>query len=271
MIVTDRILVLVALVLIILLGAVFIPLCSNSKEYIPATNEITRYTYEIVQTYPHDRNAFTQGLVFEDGILYEGTGLRGRSTIRKVVLETGEGLQLLELYGQFFGEGITIWKDRIIQLTWQSNTGFVYKKDTFELIDKFTYPTEGWGITHDGTHLIMSDGSSTIYFRDPESLQEIDRIEVFAGSGPVVRLNELEYVQGEIYANIWQTDYIARIDPKTGRVTGWINLTGLLKPEVLNQPVDVLNGIAYDSKNDRLFVTGKLWPTLFEIKLIPLN
>jgi glutamine cyclotransferase len=271
MIVTDRILVLVVPVLIILPGAVFIASCSNSKEYTTATNEITRYTYEIVQTYPHDRDAFTQGLVFEDGILYEGTGLRGRSTIRKVALETGEVLQLLELYRQFFGEGITIWKDRIIQLTWQSNTGFVYKKDTFELIGEFTYPTEGWGITHDGTHLIMSDGSSTIYFRDPRSLKEIDRIEVFDGSGPVVRLNELEYVQGEIYANIWQTDYIARIDPETGRVTGWINLKGLLKPEALNQPVDVLNGIAYDSKNDRLFVTGKLWPTLFEIKLIPLN
>ncbi len=271
MIVMARMLVLVALALIILQGIVLIPSCSNSKECTPATDEITRYTYEIVQTYPHDRDAFTQGLVFEDDILYEGTGLNGRSTIRKVALETGEILEIHKLSDRFFGEGITIYGDKIIQLTWQSNTGFVYEKDTFELLDEFTYPTEGWGITHDGTQLIMSDGSSTIYFWDPESLQEIDRIEVFNNNGPLVRLNELEYVQGEIYANIWQTDYIAIIDPETGRVTGWINLTGLLKPDALNQPVDVLNGIAYDSKNDRLFVTGKLWPALFEIKLIPLN
>ncbi len=271
MIVTDRRLVLIALALIILPGIVFSPSCANSKEAAPSTDELALYTCEIVQTYPHDPDAFTQGLVFEDGILYEGTGLRGRSTIRKVALKTGGVLQRHELSDRFFGEGITIYEDKIIQLTWQANTGFVYEKDTFELIRDFTYATEGWGITHDGTHLIMSDGSATIYFWDPESLEEIGRIEVFDASGPVVRLNELEYIQGEIFANVWQTDYIARIDPETGRVTGWIDLTGLLKPDALKQPVDVLNGIAYDSKNDRLFVTGKLWPELFEIKLIPVN
>lgn len=227
------------------------------------------YTYVIVNTYPHDRDAFTQGLVFEGGFLYEGTGLYGYSTLRRVDLETGAVLQVRELSAQFFGEGITIYGDRIIQLTWQSNIGFVWNKNTFELLQEFSYPTEGWGITHDGKRLIMSDGTSTLYFLDPQSFEEVGRLEVFDNDGPVTRLNELEYIKGEIYANVWQTDRIARISPRTGQVVGWVDLQGLLTEEDRLEYVDVLNGIAYDSENGRLFVTGKLWPKLFEIELVP--
>ena len=226
------------------------------------------YRYRVVHTYPHDPAAFTQGLVFEDGLLYEGTGLYGQSSLRRVELETGKVLQRRELPAEYFGEGITVFGDRIIQLTWQSNLGFVYDKETFELLKEFSYPTEGWGITHDGTRLIMSDGTATLRFLDPETLQEIGRIDVSDDAGSVARLNELEYVQGEIYANVWQTDRIARISPQTGRVVGWIDLQGLLSAEDRARPVDVLNGIAYDAENDRLFVTGKWWPRLFEIDLV---
>jgi len=228
------------------------------------------YTYEVVNAYPHDPAAFTQGLFyFDDGVLYEGTGIRGRSTLRKVKLETGEVLQLYALPGHLFGEGITLYGEHIIQLTWQSHTGFVYDRATFDLLREFHYPGEGWGITHDGERLIVSDGTASLTFWDPESLEAIGQIEVHDVNGPVTRLNELEYVQGEIYANVWQTNRIARIDPTTGRVTGWIDLTGLLSLEGYDKPVDVLNGIAYDAENDRLFVTGKLWPKLFEIRLVP--
>ena len=168
---------------------------------------------------------------------------------------------------QFFGEGVTFFGNKIIQLTWQSRIGFVYDKGSFELLQRFNYPTEGWGITQDGKQLIMSDGTSTLYFLDPENFKEIKRIEVYNRDGPVTRLNELEYIQGEIYANVWPMDYIVRIEPKTGQVIGWIDLTGILKPEDRCYPVDVLNGIAYDEENDRLFVTGKLWPRIFEIEL----
>ncbi|MFQ5794705.1 MAG: glutaminyl-peptide cyclotransferase [Candidatus Bipolaricaulia bacterium] len=247
-----------------LLAAFFVLSCSNS-ENTPV------YTYKVVNTYPHDPNAFTQGLVFEDGVLYEGTGLYGRSTLRRVRLETGDVLQRRRLPARFFGEGVTIYGSKIIQLTWRSNVGFVYDKHSFELLQQFNYPTEGWGITHDGDRLIMSDGTSTLYFWAPETFEEIGRIEVHDDDGPVTRLNELEYVNGEIYANVWQTDRIARIAPQTGQVIGWIELEGLLNPEDLSKPVDVLNGIAYDAKNDRLFVTGKLWPGLFEIQLVSLK
>lgn len=242
---------------------------SPSPAHSPTFDGIPVYTYEIVNIYPHDRNAFIQGLIFEEGILYEGTGLRGHSTLRKVELETGKILQLCVLPPQLFGEGVTIYGHKIIQLTWQSNVGFVYDKESLKLLQTFNYPTEGWGITHDGKQLIMSDGTSTLYFWDPETFKEIGRVQVHDDEGPVTRLNELEYIQGEIYANIWQTDRIARIAPQTGQVTAWIELAGLLSPEDYSQPVDVLNGIAYDAENDRLFVTGKLWPKLFEIELIP--
>jgi glutamine cyclotransferase len=246
------------------------PIATSPAE--PSTDKaIPVYTYRIVNTYPHDPNAFTQGLVFEDGMLYEGTGLRGRSTLRKVALESGNVLQLLALPDQFFAEGVTVYGDKIIQLTWHSHVGFVYDKDSFELLRTFNYPTEGWGITHDGQRLIMSDGTSTLYFLDPETFEQTGQIEVRDNAGPVTGLNELEYVQGEIYANVWKTERIARIDPRTGQVIGWIALEGLLRPEDRSQPVDVLNGIAYDAAHDRLFVTGKWWPKLFEIELIPLE
>ena len=229
------------------------------------------FTYKVINAYPHDRNAFTQGLVFENGVLYEGTGLRGRSTLRRVELASGDVLQIRKLPDRLFGEGITIFGERIIQLTWQAGVGFVYDKNGFELLEEFHYPTEGWGITHNGEHLIMSDGTSTLRFLDSETFEEIGRIEVRDKDGPVTRLNELEYVQGEIYANVWQTARIARIAPDTGDVIGWIELAGLLSPEDRGEPVGVLNGIAYDAENDRLFVTGKLWPRLFEIELVSLE
>ena len=253
--------------LLALLGAVLVfsflslPGCSDS-DGIPV------YSYNIVNTYPHDRDAFTEGLVFEDGFLFEGTGLLEQSTLRRVELETGAVLQIHELPDQFFGEGITIYGDKIIQLTWQSNVGFVYDKTSFELLQQFDYPTEGWGITHDEEHLIMSDGTSALHFLDLQTFEEIGQLAVFDDAGPVTRLNELEYIQGEIYANVWQTDRIARIAPGTGRVVGWVDLEGLLTAEDRSEPVDVLNGIAYDADTDRLFVTGKLWPKLFEIELI---
>lgn len=225
-------------------------------------------TYKVIAVYPHDRNAFTQGLIYEDGLLYEGTGIYGRSTVRRVALFTGQVLASRDLPAQFFGEGITIFKHRIIQLTWQSGVGFVYDQESLELIRQFSYPTEGWGITHDGQRLIMSDGSSILYFLDPESFKEIGRIEVHDEHGPVWQLNELEYIQGEIYANIWRTDRLAKINPTNGQITAWINLEGLLSPQDRFIPVDVLNGIAFDQQSQHLLVTGKLWPKLFEIELI---
>jgi len=251
-------------------GLVYFCSCSCSPESpLPLTSNITLvYTYKVVNTYPHDQNAFTQGLVFEDGALFEGTGLYGHSTLRRVELETGDILQIHELPAQFFGEGITIYGSKIIQLTWKSGVGFIYDKDSFELLREFDYPTEGWGITHDGERLIMSDGSSILHFLEPETLEEIGRIEIYDNDGPVTGLNELEYVQGEIYANVLQTDHIARIAPQTGEVIGWIELEGLLGSEDRTESIDVLNGIAYDAINNRLFVTGKLWPKLFEIELV---
>jgi len=243
------------------------PTVTNST--LPATSyPAPLLGYRIVNTYPHDPRAFTQGLVFADGVLYEGTGLRGQSGLRKVDLKTGNILRVRQLSAHFFGEGITIYGNRVLQLTWRAKVGFVYDRQTFQLLETFNYPTEGWGITHDGRSLIMSDGTSTLYFLDPQTFQEVDRLKVHTRDGPVSRLNELEYVKGEIYANVWKTDRIAKISPETGEVVGWIDLEGLLKPEDHNSRIDVLNGIAYDVKNDRLFVTGKLWPKLFEIELV---
>ncbi len=229
------------------------------------------YTYRIVNIFPHDPNAFTQGLVWDNGAVFEGTGLNrnygGISTLRRVDLETGQVLQSISLADEYFGEGIVVWEDTIIQLTWRNNTGFVYDKTSFALLQEFSYPTEGWGITHDGAKLIMSDGTDTLYFWDPETLAEIGRVTVYDDQGPVVRLNELEFINGEVWANVWQTDRVARIDPQNGRVTGWVDLSGLLDNVALPRPPDVLNGIMYDEENGRLFVTGKYWPALFEIQL----
>lgn len=226
------------------------------------------YGYQVVRTFPHDPQAFTQGLVFLDGALYEGTGLNGRSSIRKVKLENGEVLQIQKIDAQYFGEGIAAWGDTLVQLTWQGGIGFVYDRATFQRRKTFTYRGEGWGLAHDGTRLAMSDGTNVIRFLDPATLAETGRVEVRDGAEPVARLNELEFVKGELFANVWQTERIARIDPKSGKVTGWIDLSGLLDPR-LARDVDVMNGIAYDAKGDRLFVTGKLWPRLFEIKVVP--
>jgi glutamine cyclotransferase len=234
------------------------------------------YRYRVVRTYPHDRRAFTQGLVYQDGILYESTGgsrwspaLAGHSSLRKVELETGKVLESKRLSPDFFGEGIAVFENRIIQLTWRARVGFVYDKSTLARTQQFTYSTEGWGITHDGRRLIMSDGSETLYFWDPESLQETGRLIVTANGKPVPWLNELEYIDGEIFANVWQTERLARISPESGQVSAWVDLTGLLDPSDRGPTVDVLNGIAYDADRGRLFVTGKGWPKLFEIELIP--
>ncbi|MCS6846303.1 MAG: glutaminyl-peptide cyclotransferase [Anaerolineae bacterium] len=243
------------------------PLASPLPTPEPPPAVIT-YTYTVVNAYPHDPGAFTQGLVYADGVLYESTGLYGRSSLRRVALETGEVLQQRDLPAEYFGEGLALFDGRLIQLTWQNNTGFVYEAASFELQRTWAYPTEGWGLTHDGTHLIMSDGSATLRFLDPVTFQVQREVLVTDGGRPVVRLNELEYVNGEVFANVWQTDWVARIDPQSGRVLGWIDLGGLLTPEE-RQGIDVLNGIAYDAQNDRLFVTGKLWPKLFEITLVP--
>jgi glutaminyl-peptide cyclotransferase len=228
------------------------------------------YGYKVIRSYPHDRAAYTQGLVYHDGVLYEGTGLNGRSSIRKVRLETGEVLQVRAIDQQYFGEGIVIWKDNLIQLTWQTEIGFIYDRATFAPQRTFTYTGEGWGLTHDGTRLVMSDGSATgtLRFLDPQTLKQIGTLVVRDGGRPVDDLNELEFVKGEIYANVYQTERIARISPRSGQVVGWIDLRGLLDPRDA-AGIDVLNGIAYDAAKDRLFVTGKLWPKLFEIQLVP--
>ena len=227
------------------------------------------YTYQVVQVLPHDIHAFTQGLVYTDGVFYEGTGLNGRSWLRKVDPATGQVQQQQQLSDEYFGEGVAVLGDKIYQLTWKNGAGFVYDRNTFAELGRFTYPTEGWGITDDGTQLIVSDGTPNLYFWDPATLQETGRITVTYQSQLVPQLNELEYIDGEIFANVWQTNYIVRIDPTTGNVTGVIDLEGLLDyAPPLVAPVDVLNGIAYDAEQDRLFVTGKFWPAIFEIELV---
>jgi glutaminyl-peptide cyclotransferase len=225
-----------------------------------------RASYTIIHRYPHDPDAFTQGLEFREGLLYEGTGLNGRSSIRQVALETGEVLRRRPLSPAFFGEGITIWGDELIQLTWRSQLAFTYDRETFAPRRTFTYVGEGWGLTHDETSLIMSDGTADLRFLDPATFKERRRVTVTDGGTRVASLNEIEYVKGEVYANIWQTDLVARIAPDTGRVLGWIDFTGLLGDARVS-PDALLNGIAYDAAGKRLFVTGKLWPTVFEVKL----
>lgn len=226
------------------------------------------YGYRVIRVYPHDPEAFTQGLEYRGGFLYEGTGLNGRSTLRKVALQSGKVLQEIRLEARYFGEGITLFDQRVFELTWRSHLGFVYDRATFRLLRTFDYPGEGWGLTNDGHQIFMSDGTSEIRVWNPATLRETRRIAVHDGSTPIPALNELEFVRGEIYANVWQTDRIARISPKDGRVLGWIDLSGLLAASDSVSGADVLNGIAWDSLGDRLFVTGKLWPKLFEIQLV---
>jgi glutaminyl-peptide cyclotransferase len=250
---------------------------------------VSHYGYKVVKTYPHDRRCFTQGLVYEDGFLYEGTGLYGQSAIYKRDLQTGKPVKMLRLPEEYFGEGITLWGDKLIELTWQSHLGFVYRKDTFAPLGQFKVATEGWGLTHDDKRLILSDGTATLHFLDPNTYAETGRIEVCDQGRPVERLNELEYVaqppsavnsgesppragapqgKGLIYATVWQTDRIAIIDPQTGRVTGWIDLAGLWTPPAAEREDCVLNGIAYLPRSKHLLVTGKCWPRMYEIELL---
>ena len=229
--------------------------------------QIPVYGYQVIHIYPHDPAAFTQGLIFLDGFLYESTGLNNRSSLRKVQLETGKVLQQQQVPGEYFAEGLVNWGPDLLQLTWRSKIGFVYDRATFSVKRRFSYAGEGWGLTKDSARIILSDGSATLRFLDPKTLQQTGSLNVSDRGRPVTELNELEYVSGEIWANIWQTDRIARISPFTGNVGGWIDLKGLLKPEE-KASADVLNGIAYDPATNRIFVTGKLWPKLFEIKLV---
>lgn len=228
------------------------------------------YTYKIVQEYPHDTSAFTEGLVYSDGYLYESTGLNGNSTLRKEDLLTGEILQQISLDQQYFGEGIAVIGDRIVLLTWQSQIGFIYNKTSFNQLGQFTYPSEGWGITNNGKSLIMSDGTATLYFLNPETYERTGTVQVHDGNMSVNMLNELEYINGTVYANIWHEDRVAIINIHTGEVEGWINLAGINQDPITDFE-DVLNGIAYDPANGRLFVTGKRWSTIFEIQLIKTN
>ena len=227
------------------------------------------YTFKIVRTLPHDIGAYTQGLVYRDGFLYEGTGLNGRSSLRKVRLETGEIIQQRELPREYFGEGIVLIRNEVVQLTWKSEVGFIYDASDFRLLRQFSYSGEGWGLATDGRVVFMSDGTPEIRVLDLDTLKEKRRFTVRDGSLPVTRLNELEWVEGELFANVWQTDRIARISPATGKVVAWIDLSGILSPIYRREGDAVLNGIAYDAKQKRLFVTGKLWPSIFEIKLVP--
>ncbi len=223
----------------------------------------------MINTYPHDRGAFTQGLVYLDGAFLESTGLNGQSTLRKVDLKTGKVFKQVEVPAQYFAEGLALLNGKLFQLTWQNQKGFVYDLESFKLEKEFSYTGEGWGLTTDGQSLIMSDGTSQIRFLDPVTFEVKRTINVQDHGRPIGNLNELEYVKGEIYANIWTTDFVVRIDPATGNVLGAIDFRGLLASEDRLPNTDVLNGIAYDATGDRLFITGKLWPKLFEVRLKP--
>ena len=249
---------------------------NNVSNTTPKTNAgtVPVYSYEIVKTYPHDPKAFTQGLVVHNGFFYEGTGGYRNSddhssSLRKVEIESGKVLQKVDLADDYFGEGITIFNGKIYQLTWQENTAFVYDLNNFALLQRFNYNGEGWGLTHDGQNLIMSDGTHVLRFLNPENFERIRTITVLDEKNkPVLKLNELEYVKGEIWANIWQEGWIARIDPATGKLVGRINLEKLADEQMdKDEKADVLNGIAYDEASDRIFITGKKWRKVFEIKI----
>jgi len=250
----------------LLLGAAATLSCR--KHPAVSSDNLPVFSYRIVRQISHNPSFWTQGLVFDGGFLYEGTGEYGNSGIFKIAPSSGQVLQSRTLESEYFGEGITIFENRLIQLTWKSHIGFVYDKDSFALLKTFSYSTEGWGLTHNGRELILSDGTDTLYFLDPLTFAVTHQLKVTATGEPVTRLNELEFVNGRILANIWQTDRIAQIDPDSGAVVAWIDLTGLLNSIATDQPVDVLNGIAWNPKTGRLYVTGKLWPAVFEIELV---
>lgn len=254
-----------------LLAAVaFVVAASSLRGQSTAKPTFSRHadTYQVVHTYPHDSNAFTQGLIYLDGRLYESTGLNGRSSLRMVDLSTGKVLQKYDLPAEYFGEGLTDWGSTLIQLTWKAHKAFVYDRFSFSLLRTFEYEGEGWGLTHDRAQLIMTDGTSYLRFLDPKSFRQTRRIQVVDETGKgIENLNELEYIHGDVYANIWGTNEIIRISLRTGKVLGWIDLSGIIDKRELSGPDAVLNGIAYDAGGDRLFITGKLWPKLFEIKV----
>ncbi len=264
------------LAVLLLVGSSLVVACGASAPATsgqrPATaagaSAVEQYGYEIVRSHPHDPAAFTQGLTVADGQLYEGTGLHGQSSLRRVDLATGAALQQVALDGRYFGEGVAAVGDRLVQLTYQTGVGFVYDRKTFARLAEFAYKGEGWGLTYDGQRLIMSDGSDTLRFWHPDTLEEMGRLRVRDGDQAIARINELEYVDGAIYANIWQEDRIARIDPKTGRVTAWIDMSNLLTPSERSRGVDVLNGIAHDPRTGHFLITGKLWPWVFEVRFV---
>jgi glutamine cyclotransferase len=243
------------------------PPAANTDRAANTNAPAPKYGYEIVNIWPHDSNAFTQGLILADGKLLESTGQEGFSSLRRVELQTGKVVQKVDVPVPYFAEGIATLNGKIYQLTWQHNVGFIYDAQTFQRLGQFNYEGEGWGLTTDGQSLILSDGSNRIRFIDPSSFRVTKTIQVLDARTPVKELNELEYVNGEIYANVWHDDRIATIDPQSGRVTSWIDMTGLLPEGEVHDPEAVLNGIAYDQANNKLFVTGKLWPHLFEIKV----
>jgi glutamine cyclotransferase len=235
-----------------------------------AQSDVPIETFQTVHVYPHDTNAFTQGLVYVDDHLYESTGRNGESSVRRVDVESGRVQQKYDLPLEYFGEGLTDWGSNLVQLTWTSGKGFVYDRASFKLLRTFGYQGEGWGLTHDRKNLILSDGTSTLRFLDPETFRVTRRLNVIDEHGqPVENLNELEFIRGEIFANIWHQDRIARISPRTGRVLSWVDMSGLREQAGASAPEAVLNGIAHDAKTGRIFVTGKLWPRLFEIKIVP--
>ncbi|OEZ61555.1 glutaminyl-peptide cyclotransferase [Duganella sp. HH105] len=247
-----------------LLLLALLPVAAHAPAAIPT------YDFKVVRAYPHDPQAFTEGLLYRDGFLYESTGLNGKSSIRKVELETGKVVKSKDIPPQYFGEGLTAWQDTLVGLTWQTHTGFVFDLATFEMRSQFAYPGEGWGLAQNGKELIMSDGTATLRFLDPKTFLEVRRVKVTADGIPVDQVNELEVVGDEIFANLWHTNTIARIDPANGKITGWIDL-GKLYPDAGKGPngENVMNGIAWDAEKKRLFVTGKLWPKLYEIKIVP--
>jgi glutamine cyclotransferase len=264
----------VVLIAAIILGASLLVFLNNKS--IAASSTTSYYTYSIVNTYPHDTNSFTEGLWYSDGYIYEssgsGNGPNYQSTLRQVDLTTGKILQEYTLPIQYFGEGIAVVGNTIVQLTWQSNIGFIYNKNTLAVLGNFTYPTQGWGLTYNGTELIMSDGSDNLYFLNATTFQRIGEIQVSDGNSSISMINSLDYINGDVYANIWMTNKIAIINPETGLVKAWIDLTGLPASVASNtNPNAVLNGIAYDPQGNRLFVTGKDWSSLYQIKIVPEN
>jgi glutaminyl-peptide cyclotransferase len=245
----------------------FLARLAAADDGLPASEEIPVLSYTLVKAWPHDRGAFTEGLVFWDGMLIESTGLNGHSTLRKVDLESGLVRQEVDLPSEYFGEGTTVLGGKIFQLTWKSHRGFIYDVKTMKQLGEFPFTGEGWGLTTDGHSLIMTDGTNRIRFIDPSTFQVSRTIDVFAHGRPIENLNELEYVNGELYANVWQTEFVLQIDPANGRVLASIDFVGILSPADYARGTDVMNGIAYDANDDRLFVTGKSWPKLFEVKV----